>query len=106
MVAHISEIDSLYSAVTRRLIGSYETDTVIEGVSWEYVGRFSYETDELVDTLEMLLGRAKKLSELRGDLGRAAENDGRSPEPPERGEHYGEYVPSREAMERWGLADA
>lgn len=106
LIELVSDLDSLFGSVTRRLIDSFENETIIPNASWEYVGRFTYETDELVDTLELLLERAKELRGLRVVLARTAQNDGLNPDAPTLDAHYGQYRISPEALKRWGLSDA
>ena len=97
-------LDPAFRRVVRPLIEAYESETGGR-LDWTYeeLGVYSARTDAIVEACEWLLARARKLQDLRETVGEVLWNGGSVEVAPPFDVHGGEYVPSREALERFGL---
>jgi len=97
-------LDRLISRIVKPLVDAYEQDG--SRLDWTYaeLGLLSERARSLIDLAEMVLRKARQLETIAGDVGEVIRCRGAADCSPTYGKLGGEYVPSREAMERWGLA--
>lgn len=95
----------LIQRVAEPYIEAYENNAQADW-SYEDVGRLATYIDLIVGNCELLLEKARTLDKFRQLYGEAVWNEGRLDATPPCSKNGGPYEPSKEALERWGLAGA
>ena len=96
-------VSNLFKPIAQQLIDLYEGVEGAEPVTYEQLGMLSAHADLIGEAAEWLIEKARKLQELRANLGEAAWNHGKVYGAPKFSPSGGDYMPSKEALKRWGL---
>lgn len=96
-------LDRLIGRIVEPLVEAYERDGAVLDWTYAELGVLSERARALVDLAEDVLRKTRQLETIAGDVGETIRCGGKVEAAPKYGKLGGEYVPSREAMERWGL---
>jgi hypothetical protein len=103
-------LDGLIGRTSKVLVAAYEAPPAEKAeidFGFEQLGGWYFWSESIVETCELMLANARRIQELAKNLGETAFTGGAVDAQPPFDKHgIRPYVPSREALERWGLAEA
>jgi hypothetical protein len=98
-------LEPLLRRIAVPLVDAYEsTFEATVPFTYEDLGILTAKADALIEWAELVSEHATNLRTIAHDVGNALEANGMVECPPAFGKFGGEYTPSAELLERWGLA--